>query len=178
MLDGVTQGISDVISSIKTSINSVITAIGNLVGDLVSAFGDLLKSLFVPSDDFFKDKVDSLLSEFSFVESVVGTISVIADFIENTDFSQPPKLTISLDLNKSKIDYGSSAVAIDFSWYKDYKPTVDIVLSAILYINFAWAVFKDLPNIISGVAGGASSYSSLENEVGDRVMTELNNSFK
>lgn len=39
------------------------------------------------------------------------------------------------------------------SWYARYKPSVDIILSGILWIVFVWNTFKTLPSIINGVGG-------------------------
>lgn len=40
--------------------------------------------------------------------------------------------------------------SIDFSWYKPFKPTADVVISAFIYLGFAIAFFKRLPEIIQG----------------------------
>ena len=40
--------------------------------------------------------------------------------------------------------------SIDFSWYKPFKPTADVVISAFIYLGFAIAFFKRLPEIIHG----------------------------
>lgn len=40
--------------------------------------------------------------------------------------------------------------SIDFSWYKPFKPTADVVISAFIYLGFAIAFFKRLPDIIQG----------------------------
>ena len=40
--------------------------------------------------------------------------------------------------------------SIDFSWYKPFKPTADVVISAFIYLGFAIAFFRRLPEIIQG----------------------------
>lgn len=50
---------------------------------------------------------------------------------------------------------------IDMSWYQKYKPYGDAVIGGMLYIFLAWRIFKNAPNIISGVGSSADTISKL-----------------
>lgn len=122
---------------------------------LLKGFVNLFDRLFVPSSSFLKKKVDALTSRFSFWKSVYDTVDVFMDFLRETDFSVPPKVSMNFKDVKSEISYGSSAFVLDLSWYKPYKADVDVFLSAVLWAVFVWNTFKNLPNTIRGVGDGA-----------------------
>lgn len=134
--------------------DEVDTGIGWL-DSLLKGFGNLLDRLFVPSSSFLDKKIDALTSRFSFWKSVYDTVDVFMDFLRETDFSVPPKVSMNFKDVKSEISYGSSAFVLDLSWYQPYKADVDVFLSAVLWAVFVWNTFKNLPNTIRGVGDGA-----------------------
>lgn len=89
---------------------------------------------------------------------------MFTNFFTDTDFSQPPTFTVDLTTAESKYNYGTSAIAIDFTWYSKYKPMVDIVLSSIIWVVFIFNTFKDIPNIISGVGSGAHAVAKIKED--------------
>ncbi len=157
-MDSITESLASLLKKIGdvvdvvTSIGSAITsAIEKAVTSLTEKITNKLKELFIPSDEYFDNKFDYLFEKFAWVESLVDTVNIIVDFFKNTDFSEPPEVTINLSLATSNIDYGDSAVALDLSWYAPFKPYVDSIISAILILVFAWNTWKGAPNIINGV---------------------------
>jgi hypothetical protein len=48
-------------------------------------------------------------------------------------------------------DYGGEVNVLDLSWYEDYKPTVDGIMSGFLWLLFLWGLFKQAPNILAGM---------------------------
>lgn len=139
------------------------TATGSFIGALVDAItapfewlaNTLLagiQALFVPSEDFLTEKVDALRSEFGFADSIIGTFEMFGDSLFSVDTSPP---IIYIDLSQSEGSYylGAEVVFVDLTWYEKYKPTVDILLSAFMWLCFFWRVGKGLPNIIRGVSG-------------------------
>ncbi len=127
---------------------------------------DGIKSLFLPSDGYFEEKIGALRERFSFFESIVDTVQVFKNFFENNDFTEPPVVTVNLNNADSGTDYGLNAKALDMAWYEPYKPSVDAILSSMLWVVFIWNVFRDLPGIISGASGGAYAALSLNKESG------------
>lgn len=137
-------------------LDKLLDALGELLSPFFNGLGKLFSRLFVPSSDYFKNKVNSLQQKFCFWESVVSTVEVFLNFFENTDFSEPPKITVNLSSATSKYDYGTSATFLDLSWYEPYKPSVDMLLSSIMWVVFAWNTFKNLPSIIAGISTAAN----------------------
>lgn len=62
--------------------------------------------------------------------------------------------SIAIDFGQAQsvygYNYGGSMQVLDLSWYTQYKPTVDVILSGFLWILFLWGIFKHAPSIISG----------------------------
>lgn len=110
-----------------------------------------IKAIFVPSEDFLSDKVNTLRERFSFVDSIIGTAEFIRDSI-NGDAS-PPVIYIDLSAAEGSYYFGEKEILVDFEWYKRYKESVDILMSAVLWAFFAWRVFQRAPAIIGGDAG-------------------------
>lgn len=136
----------------STGIDWLDTLLDNLFGGL----GKFFSRIFIPSSGYFERKVNALQQKFRFWESIKKTAEVFLNFFENTDFSEPPKITVNLSSATSKYDYGTSATFLDLSWYEPYKPSVDMLLSSIMWVVFAWNTFKNLPSIISGVSTAAN----------------------
>lgn len=161
-LSGITEGIGNALSSIAEGIGSVINAVKSIPGAIL----DGIKSLFLPSDGYFEEKIGALRERFSFFESIVDTVQVFKNFFENNDFTEPPVVTVNLNNADSGTDYGLNAKALDMAWYEPYKPSVDAIMSSMLWVVFIWNVFRDLPGIISGASGGAYAALSLNKESG------------
>ena len=140
--------------------------VDGFLGNLFSGLTKLFKKLFVPSDQFFTAKFNLVKSEFGFYTSVVDTVEVFVDFLQKTDFNEPPKIPINLGAAKSKINYGGEAYVLDMSWYAPYKGSVDTIISAILWTVFIFNTFKALPNTINGVSSGAFSSASSGHDSG------------
>lgn len=116
-----------------------------------------IKNIFVPDKDFLSDKVQSIRDKFGIVDSVTGTVDILEDFFVDVASGVPPKIEIDLSKADSQYDYGASAYALDMEWYAKYKPTVDVVLSAIIWVLFAWRIFVRMPSIISGFSSNVDS---------------------
>lgn len=108
------------------------------------------------------DKVESIKSRFGIIDSISGTMDVFKDFFDTVAMGKPPKIEIHLENAEGGINYGGTAYALDMTWYERYKPTVDILLSSMMWVFFAWRVFTRLPNIINGVGSGAEGIAKLE----------------
>lgn len=66
---------------------------------------------------------------------------------------EAPELIIHLGEANSPygFHYGGDEYALDLSWYGPYKPTVDSITGGFLWLLYLYGVFKNLPNILSGV---------------------------
>lgn len=144
------------------------TSIIDTIGSIVDDVKNVLLDIFIPSDGFLDKKIEELRSNFAFADSIIGTANILFDFFKTSVFNIPPKLDLDLSSTEGKYDYGSFAIALDMSWYTRYKPSVDIILSGILWVVFVWNTFKTLPNTINGVGGqvvsSVASADKLEKE--------------
>jgi hypothetical protein len=82
--------------------------------------------------------------------------AIIGDWEQGFSFNTGPKI------NGNYINWGLKNVQImNFDWYfgknlgdgyytKGLKPTIDKFISAFLWLGFAWALYLNLPNIVSG----------------------------
>jgi len=115
---------------------------------LIDLLGELLKSLFVPSEDRITTLTDAVSSKFGFIDSIKLSIDSLVDIINNVGNS--PKLNIKLGATKYT---ESTTVSLDFSWYEPFKSYGDIVITGFAYAMYLWRLFIKLPAIISGSAG-------------------------
>lgn len=113
--------------------------------------GDLLKSLFVPSEERITALTDSVSSKFSFIDTVKGSIDSMVGVVNGVSGS--PKL--SINLGATKYTEATTAV-IDFSWYAPFKPYGDLIITGFTYAIFIWRLFIKLPGVISGSSGSIS----------------------
>lgn len=164
ILSGVVDGFKSIgnilewiLELLGTGVISAITGIGSVLGDilefllgliegLISGFRELLISLFVPSDGYLDAKVLQLRTKFSFAD---GIIKIVKGFDSALTGTAPPIVKLgSLDESNK---YGiNNYVLMDLVWFKRYKPTTDIILSAALWVIFIWRMFIKLPGIIAG----------------------------
>lgn len=84
-------------------------------------------------------------------DSGSSTASLAAVDISSSNSSAP---SIQIDFSKAQsaygYNYGGQSEVLDLSWYAQYKPTVDALLSGFLWMLFLWGVFKHAPSIITG----------------------------
>lgn len=92
------------------------------------------------------------------------TGDILNEFFQDVQSGEPPKIVIDLSLSESKYNWGASGYALDMSWYARYKPEVDSLLSAMMWLFFIWRVFVALPGIIAGTAGMVDDYREFEKQ--------------
>lgn len=120
---------------------------------LLELLGDLLKSLFVPSEDRITAIQNTVSSKFDFVESIKISINSLADMLSN--IGNAPKLTINV--SETKYTKAQKVTILDLSFYAPFKPYGDLVLTGFIYIFFLWRLFISIPNIIHGLGGVVQS---------------------
>lgn len=163
-IKSIPQLILDGFSALWDFLKDILKGIIELPVKLIELLGDLLKSLFVPSDGYFATKVDTIKAKFAFMDSLIDTVHVFTNFFEHNSFGEPPTVTVNLSSSTTAVDYGMSAKMVDFSWYAPYKDTIDFLISSILWVVFAWNTFKDLPSIIGGVGSAAHSTAVIDTD--------------
>ncbi len=99
------------------------------------------------------EKVDAICSEFAFVDTVLTIGDSIYGVFNAVAGGTVPYIEIDISSAGKKYHYGDSVIVLDMRWYAQYKPYVDTVLSAMIWIFFFWRLFVHLPGIISGMSG-------------------------
>lgn len=117
-----------------------------------------IQDLFVPSEDFLTEKVDSLCDRFSFADSIVRTGQVLFDGLSGIS-TEPPVIYVDLGAFEGSYDLGGKVAFVDLHWYSRYKPTVDAIISSFLWACFVWRLLIKLPGIINGASGAVSIVS-------------------
>lgn len=115
---------------------------------LIELLGELLKSLFVPSEERINALIDVVTSKFGFIETIKTAISSLEDVINNIGDS--PKISIPIGGTKYN---NSFTFVFDMSWYAPFKEYGDLIITGFVYISFLWRLFIKTPSIISGHSG-------------------------
>lgn len=132
--------------------DSLIDALIDIPRRLGEAIGNVIRSIFLPSEDFLTSKYNSIRENFVFADSIINLIEKIQTSLNDLS-DEPPVITLDLSSADSKYNWGGEVISLDLSWYSKYKPFVDTILSSILILFFVWRVFIHLPGIISGLPG-------------------------
>ena len=72
--------------------------------------------------------------------------------------SKPPIIWIDLSAATGSCLWGGRQIFMDLTWYADYKPKMDAILGAIIWLWLAWRVFLSVPGIINGASGVWGKY--------------------
>lgn len=130
---------------------SIIQAIPT-ADSIAEAFGNVIKSIFVPDADFITEKWNDIRSRFEFADSITATGEVLVDILDGLD-PEPPVIYIDLGAAEGSYNIGGEVPFVDLRWYARYKPTMDLIISAFLWLAFVWRLILKLPGIISGMPG-------------------------
>lgn len=151
--------IFDKIVEFFESVSNGFKSVIDWFGSFFTTLGNWLKDLFIPSDGYFDSKIADLKSHFEGFETIKQIGDRFSTFF-SSDYNDPPIITTNMsDAESKKYNYGSGTVkVIDLSWYGRYKPTVDKIISAILWLCFAWGIYQHLPGIINGASGVYTGY--------------------
>jgi len=110
-----------------------------------------LKKLFVPKDGYFDEKIEILKAKFPLLNSVLTLADLLKAFFLGLG-ATPPIIYIDLGAGSGWHYMGGRTIFVDFSWYAQYKPTMDAILSAFLWLWFAWRLLLRMPGIIQGAS--------------------------
>lgn len=126
--------------------------ITDAVADAATQVEEAVDRLIQPEEDYLTDKVSALCAEFAFADSIVRTGQALHLGLANIT-TEPPVIYIDLGATRGSYNIGGRVPFIDMTWYAEYKPTADALISAFLWIVFVWRMLIHLPGIISGASG-------------------------
>ena len=116
---------------------------------MLELLGDLLKSLFIPSQERLTAISYTVTSKFSFITSIKEAINSMQNMFNN--IGTAPKLEI--EVGATKWTEKQKLTILDLSFYKPFKPLGDLMITGFCYLAFIWKLLVSLPSIISGAGG-------------------------
>ena len=129
--------------------------LGQLISTLPQTIADAVKQtltdLFVPSPNYWDAKIAACMAAFPLFNSIITTGRGLGGFFSGLG-SRPPVIYIDLG-NSASWAIGGTQKFLDLTWYAQYKPTVDTILSGFLWLLFAWRFFLRLPGLLRGEGG-------------------------
>ncbi len=146
------RSIPDAISDLGTSLQTLCNSIIDKIAEVGAQTKAAIESLVVPDEDYLSDKIAALCEEFTFADSIVRTTQQLGNMLLGVT-TEPPVIYIDLGSTRGSYDIGGVVPFLDLRWYAEYKPTVDAIISAFLWVCFIWRMFLKLPGIINGAAG-------------------------
>ena len=135
---------------------SILDAIKSIPQRIIDGIGEMLKSLFIPSDASIAE-VKTMLDEKVPAVADLKTWSNDLTYIMEHPENYASTLEFEVDFGKANTywDYGGSKTSmIKMDWYFNYKDKVDSIIIGIAWLVFLWNLYGQLPNIISAVGSG------------------------
>ena len=135
---------------------------------IVDAILAALAAAFVPAAGYWDAKIAACMAAFPLFNSIITTGRGFGDFMSGLGV-RPPVIYIDLGNSASWL-LGGRTIFLDLTWYSQYKPTVDTVISAFLWLLFAWRYLLRIPGLLRGEGGeiGGIDNASYWNGVEER----------
>lgn len=118
---------------------------------ITDAIAVALAAAFVPAAGYWDAKIAACMAAFPLFNSIITTGHGLGGFFSGLG-SRPPVIYIDLG-NSASLAIGGTQKFLDLTWYAQYKPTVDTILSGFLWLLFAWRFFLRLPGLLRGEGG-------------------------
>lgn len=148
----VIEGVLSIPAAIGGVFEDVIAGVISLRGTIYNGVITAIEFVFVPSEGYVDAKIEALTAEYAFADSIAKTGVNLKGFLLGLG-SQPPIIYIDLGASNGSYNIGGKTVFIDLTWYAQYKGTMDLIISAFLWLWFAWRMLLSLPGIIQGTSG-------------------------
>lgn len=161
-LGGLIGGIGIDTDTMKDTLAGILAGVTAIPAELAEAIAAVLSSVFIPTEGYVDAKVDVLTAKFPVVNSIQSTGEDLKDFFVNLG-QKPPIIYIDLGAQRGFHNIGGRTAFIDLTWYAEYKPTMDAILSAFLWLWFAWRMFLSAPGILQGASG---AWRTIESHAG------------
>ena len=137
------------ISNIVSSIYNVIISLPKLIAE---AIGEVLKVLFIPSDEDIQEVKELMNEKLPIIPILTGFGDDVVEVLENPE-DYVSDLEFGVDFGKAETywDYGESNTnMMNLSWYLKYRDKVNDIIVGFAWLVFLWNLFGQLPSIISG----------------------------
>ena len=140
------------LESIVAGIQSIIEWLSTLPQAIAEAIAQALSWAFAISDTYIATKVEGLMELYPYLDTYKALGGDLRSFFFSLG-TQPPIIYIDLGAGHLYGPIGGKTVFVDLTWYAQYKPTVDVIISAFLWLWFAWRFFLMIPALIQGQSG-------------------------
>lgn len=136
-----------------------------LPATITQAIVAALTAVFVPAAGYWDAKVAACTSAFPLFNSIIATGHGLSGFLSGLG-TRPPVIYIDLGSSTSWF-LGGRQIFLDLTWYSQYKPTMDLVISGFLWLLFAWRFFLRLPGLLRGEGGTIDRLNTYFDNKGD-----------
>lgn len=148
------DGFASVVTNITTKATELwnkIHAFYTLVSEWFTNTTNRVRDLIIPENEYWSNILTQYQNKFNFIVQIKELTASILTWIRTTDFSEPPTITINLNNTTSRF-FKSNKQVVTFSleWFEPYRPTVQALISGVLWIMFLTRTFARLPDIIAG----------------------------
>ncbi len=176
IISSIANAVSSIINALGEAISNVITVIGELPGKIINLLESLLRRLFVPEDNYFSDKVDTLKSDLNGkipYQSYQNELNKIDETAQNTGNSGEG-ITTSISLSNYTLSDKLSVKMnkfIDFSIFTKYRDVWFVWVRVVVYILLVLYWINETSKFFRGFS--ISSYST--SNVNQNTQTGGNN---
>lgn len=132
---------------------------------LIDALLAALAAAFVPAAGYWDAKVAACTAAFPLFNSIIATGHGLSGFLSGLG-TRPPVIYIDLGSSTSWF-LGGRQIFLDLTWYSQYKPTMDLVISGFLWLLVAWRFFLRLPGLLRGEDGTVDRLNTYFDNKGD-----------
>lgn len=169
-IQAIPDKIAETAADIGAKLQTIPDAIAQGATQVKTAVEEAVEKAVVPEKDYLTSKVNALREEFVFADSIVRTGEALQLGLAGIS-TTPPVIYIHLEDTEGSYNIGGTVPFLDLRWYARYKPTVDTLISAFLWICFVWRMLVKLPGIISGMPGDFVMASAHQMGVTDYLPT-------
>lgn len=169
-IQAIPDKIAETAADLGAKLQTIPDAIAQGATQVKTAVEEAVEKAVVPEKDYLTSKVNALREEFVFADSIVRTGEALQLGLAGIS-TTPPVIYIHLGDTEGSYNIGGTVPFLDLRWYARYKPTVDTLISAFLWICFVWRMLVKLPGIISGMPGDFVMASAHQMGVTDYLPT-------
>lgn len=146
---------SDPIGSIVSAFTWTVDFLGGLISSLLDGLGKLLKTLFVPSEDYFSTKFDGLNSDLKGHVDVSTYQDIMTSLTRVKSVRSIPNITVDL--------WGQTLTIVDFGYIQSQQATINnwvrgfmFIFLVIFNINHVYKLIRK--DTLSSTGSGVSAY--------------------
>lgn len=144
------------LESLGLTLSEILEWIIALPASIAESIADVLSAIFVPSEDYVTEKVESIESRFAWITPIVDYVDTIKNEMLGASV---PIIYIHLGDSEGSYNIGGTVPFLDMSWYSRYKSSGDAIISGFLWALFLWRLYIKLPSIINGAGGDIGHFT-------------------